>query len=62
MTSWVKSCRTVNYLEQSLFLVSTVTGCVSISVFASLAGIPISITSSAVGLKICEIPAGIKNV
>ena len=62
MTSWIKSCRIVNYLEQSLILVSTVTGCVSISVFASLAGIPIGITSSAVGLKICEIPAGIKNV
>ena len=35
-----------------------VTGCVSISVFASLAGIPISITSSAVGLKVCAVNVG----
>ena len=32
-------------------LVSTVTGCVSIFVFASLVGIPVGTTSSAVGLK-----------
>ena len=35
--------------------------CVSISAFASLVGIPIGITSSAIGLKICVIGAGIKN-
>ena len=38
-----------------------VIGCVSISAFASLAGIPIGITSSAVELKICAITAGIKK-
>ena len=37
------------------------TGCVSISAFASLIGIPIGITSSAIGPKICAVPAGIKN-
>ena len=37
------------------------TGCVSISAFASLVGIPIGITSSAIGLKICAITAGIKK-
>ena len=37
------------------------TGCVSISSFASLVNIPIGITSSAVGLKICAITAGIKK-
>ena len=36
-------------------------GCVSISAFASLVGIPIGITSSAIGLKICAITAGIKK-
>ena len=41
------------------YLGSTITGCVSISAFASLVGIPIGITSSALGLKICEITAAI---
>ena len=35
--------------------------CVSISTFASLFGIPIGITNSAVGLKNCAITAGIKK-
>ena len=35
--------------------------CISISDFASLIGIPIKIRSSAVGLKICAIAAGIKT-
>ena len=43
------------------YLISTVTGCVSISAFASLVGIPVGITSSAVGLKICVITAEIKK-
>ena len=43
------------------YLISTITGCVSISAFASLAGIPLRITSSAVGLKICVTAAGIKK-
>ena len=54
-------CTTLNYIEHSLILASTITGCISISVFASLAGIPIGITSSAIGLKICAITAGIKK-
>ena len=40
----------------------TVSDCVSISAFASLDGIPISIASSAVGLKSCAITPEIKNV
>ena len=32
------------------------------SAFASLIGIPIGITSSTIGLKICAITAGIKNL
>ena len=44
-----------------LILVSTVTGCVSISAFASLVWVPVGITSSAVGIKICEITARIKK-
>ena len=37
------------------------TGCVSISAFASLVGNPLGITSSAIGLKIYAITAGIKK-
>ena len=56
-----KVCGILNYIEHLLILVSTVTGCVSISDFASYDGIPIGITSSAVGLKICVITARIKK-
>ena len=42
-------------------LASTITGCVSISTFASLVGIPIRITSSAIRLNICAITAGIEK-
>ena len=44
-----------------LIWASTVTGCVSISAFASLFASPVGITSSAVGIKICAITAGIKT-
>ena len=44
-----------------LILGSTITGCVSISAFASLVGIPIGIASSAVELKICIITATTKK-
>ena len=40
---------------------SRITGCVFISAFAFLVGIPIGITSSANGLKICVITAEIKT-
>ena len=52
-----KVCTTLNYIEQSLILAYTITGCVSISVFASLIGIPMGITSSAIESKICAITA-----
>ena len=42
-----KVYRVLNYVEHFLILISTVTGCISISAFASLVGIPIGITSSA---------------
>ena len=51
----------LNYIEHLLILISTVTGCISISSFASLVGIPIGITSFAIQLKICIITAGIKK-
>ena len=54
-------CITLNYAEHFLILASAITGCTSVSAFASLLGISIGITSSAIGLKICVITAGIKK-
>ena len=53
-------CKTPNYVEHFLILASAVTRCISISVFASFLGIPIGITSSTVGLKICVITSKTK--
>ena len=44
-----------------LILASTITGCISNSAFAFSLAIPIEIASSAIGLKICAIPAVIKK-
>ena len=52
-----KVCISLNYIES--ILTSVVAGCVSISVFLSLVGIPIGTTISPVGLNICAITAGI---
>ena len=57
-----KVCTTLNWIEHFLILVSTITGCVSISYFAALIDIPIRITSSAIALKICAIIAAIKKI
>ena len=51
---------TLNYIEHFLILGSTITDCILISAFTSLAGIPI-IASSAMGLKTCTITAAIKK-
>ena len=56
-----KVCTTLNYIKHFLILASTITGCISISAFASLIGIPIRIISFPIGLKICAITAGIKK-
>ena len=55
-----KACTASNYIERLLIFASAVTGCLSISGFATLVSILIRITSSAVGLKIGAITAGIK--
>ena len=47
-----KTCKYFNYVENLLILVSTVTGCVSISAFPSLVCVHIGIMISAVGLII----------
>ena len=46
-------CTILNYIEHFLTLASTITGCILISTFASLLGIPVGITSSPIGLKVC---------
>ena len=56
-----KTCKHLNYVEHLLVLVSAGTSCLSISVFASLVDVPVGITSSAIGIKICAIIAGIKK-
>ena len=56
-----KVCTTLNYIEHFFTLTSTITGCISISVFTSLVGIAKGIPSSAIGLKICAITAGTKK-
>ena len=44
-----KVCRVLDYTEHLLILVSTITGFVSTSDFASLVRIPVGITSSEMG-------------
>ena len=53
-------CRFLNYIDNSLIVISRITGCVSISAFVSLVGIPIGFTISTIGLKIFVITGGIK--
>ena len=54
-------CATLNYIEYFLILGSAITGCVSVFAFISLIGIPIGITSSAIGLKTFVITVWIKK-
>ena len=52
----------LNYTELFLILASTITGCISISASASLIDIPIGMTSSAIGLKICSKLQELKSI
>ena len=65
MKWWAKSteiCWTLNQIELLLISASTVTGCEYISAFAFLIAIPVGIAILAVGLKMCSITAGIKEL
>ena len=55
-----KVSTTLNHIH-FLISISAIKECISISDFTSLIGNPIGITSSVIGLKICQITAGIKN-
>ena len=50
-----KVCKVLNYIDHILIGTSTITGCVSISTFSPLVGIPVGIASSTIGLKTCVI-------
>ena len=50
----------LNYIEHFVILVTTITGCISISVFVSLLVTPVGMRSSAIGLKMFVTVAGIK--
>ena len=51
----------LNYIDHLFILASAITGYVSLSDFACLVSIPIGITFSAKGLKICTMNSGIKK-
>ena len=55
------NCTILNYIEHFIILASIITVCISISAFTSMIGIPIRITSSAIGLKVCAAATGIKK-
>ena len=55
-----KTCKTLNYVEL-LFLASTFTDWVLISVFTSIVDIIVEITRSKVGLIVCVMGVGIKK-
>ena len=50
-----KVFRVLNYINYLLIVIYAITGCIFISAFS------IGITSSAIGLRICAITAGIKK-
>ena len=58
---YTKVCTTLNYIQHFLILASVFTGCILVSAFSPSLSIPIGITSSAIGLKICTLTPGIKK-
>ena len=56
-----KVSTTPNYIEHFRILIFAVTEFISISAFSSLIGISVTVTSSAIGLKIRAITAGMKR-
>ena len=56
-----KVCKILNYIENVLILASALIGCISIYDFVSLLGIPIEMTSYAIGLKLYAASPGIKQ-
>ena len=59
--TYKETCKSLNYVEKLLILVSAVTACVSIFAFASLVPVLVGITSSAVSFKIFATTATIEK-
>ena len=60
-----KVCTTLNYLKDfltSVFFLFTVTGCISISAFASLLNVSTGIMISTIGSNICAIIVRTKSI
>ena len=57
-----KVYRVLNYIKHLIILISTLVYTFLFLFFVSLVGIPIGITSSAIGLKTCVITTGIKKI
>ena len=60
-----KVCTTLNYLKDFLtlvFFLFTVTGCISMSAFASLLNVSTGIMISTIGSNICAIIVRIKSI
>ena len=60
-----KVCTTLNYLKDFLtlvFFLFTVTGCISISAFASLLNVSTGIMISTIGSNVCAIIVRIKSI
>ena len=53
--------KVLNYFEHFLIFNSDVSGCVSISEFASIVGVSVQIGSSTVALKFCALTARIQR-
>ena len=51
----------LNNIDHLFTVIFTITGSISISAFTSLVGVPIVMTSSAIGLKVCAITVRIKK-
>ena len=56
-----KICETLNHIEHFLILTSAITGCISVSAFASLLGTPTGLTSSAIAAVIKKYKSIIKK-
>ena len=54
-------CKVLNCIDHLPIVISTITGCVFISTFASLVDTPVGIKSSTNGLDICAVTGGIKK-
>ena len=54
-------CRSLNYFENFLVLVSVIRVFVSVSAFDSFVSFPVGIASSVLELDFCALTAGIKN-